>query len=69
MSKDTDSPKLKERESEANTCMAIGAGVGVMGVAATVLLGATCPICYVAAPALIGTGLLAKKRAEKGTKK
>lgn len=50
---------------EANTCIAIGAGVGALGLAGTTLLAATCPICYVAAPALIATGLIAKRRAKK----
>lgn len=51
---------------EAKAAIAIGAGVGVIGTVSAVLIGATCPICMVMAPALIGTGLLkgysAKKR-------
>jgi len=36
----------------------MGAGVGTVGTASTLLLGATCPVCIVMAPALIGMGLV-----------
>lgn len=37
-----------------------GLGVGAIGVAGAVLLGATCPVCVVATPALLGAGLYQK---------
>ena len=43
---------------DANECMAIGAGIGVLGAVSAMSIGAVCPVCYIAAPALIGTGLL-----------
>lgn len=43
---------------DAGSCLAMGAGVGAMGTISAVLIGATCPICVVMAPALIGMGLV-----------
>lgn len=43
--------------SEANKCIAIGAGVGGLGAVGALTLAGTCPLCIVIAPALIGVGL------------
>lgn len=51
-----DNQDLATERKEANTCMAIGAGVGVLSAASAVLAGAVCPLCYVAVPGLIGYG-------------
>ncbi len=53
--------KLKE----ANQCIGIGAGVGAIGVGAALITGAVCPICYIAAPALLGIGFFARNKAMK----
>ncbi len=45
----------KERR-EANTCMALGAGVGALGAGAAIAGGAVCPLCYFVAPGLIALG-------------
>jgi hypothetical protein len=45
-----------------NDLILSGMGVGAIGVAGAVLLGATCPLCVVATPALIGAGLVKKWR-------
>lgn len=50
---------------DGNTCIALGAGVGVLGAASAVLAGAVCPLCYFVAPGLIGLG--AYKRWRSGT--
>jgi len=50
---------------EAKTAIAMGAGVGVIGTASALLVGATCPICVVMAPALIGAGLIKRYAAKK----
>jgi hypothetical protein len=42
---------------EANSCMALGAGLGVAGTGTALLAGATCPLCVVIAPALFGFGV------------
>ncbi len=42
---------------EANSCMALGAGLGAVGTGTALLAGATCPLCVLFAPALIGYGV------------
>ena len=39
-----------EALSEANQCIALGVGVGGLGAGAALVLGATCPLCVIAAP-------------------
>ena len=51
-----DSVNLKREKQDANTCMAIGAGVGALGATGAVVLGAVCPLCYVVAPGLVAIG-------------
>ena len=43
-------------KKDANTCIALGAGVGILGTASAALAGAVCPICLVVAPGLVGYG-------------
>jgi hypothetical protein len=54
----TGAQQIQQELRDAGSCLAMGAGVGTMGTASALLLGATCPICFVAAPALIGMGLV-----------
>lgn len=42
---------------EANSFLALGAGLGALGTGTALLAGATCPLCVIAAPALIGVGV------------
>lgn len=53
--------KLADLEAKArregNQCIALGVGVGGVGTAAALTLGATCPLCFVVAPALVGLGV------------
>lgn len=46
----------KEELREANSCLALGAGLGAVGTTTALFAGATCPLCLVLAPALIGVG-------------
>lgn len=62
--------------NDANTCMALGAGVGALGLVTAAAAGATCPLCVVVAPGLIGYGAYKRWQASKdksstncGTKK
>ncbi len=50
--------QIQQELRDAGSCLAMGAGVGTVGTASALLLGATCPICVVMAPALIGMGLV-----------
>ncbi len=54
---------------EANSCVALGAGVGALGIGAALITGAICPLCYVIAPGLIGAGLLKRRNITKKEKK
>lgn len=51
------------RRKEGNQLLGLGLGVGAWGAASGVLLGAVCPVCVVAAPALVGVGLLRRWQA------
>jgi hypothetical protein len=42
---------------DANSCIAFGASLGAVGTGTALLAGATCPLCFVLAPALIGFGV------------
>lgn len=55
--------------NEADKCIAIGAGIGALGLAVGTVVGATCPLCYVVAPGLIGAGLVHRVRAKLKKKK
>ncbi len=50
--------QIQQELRDAGSCLAMGAGVGTVDTASALLLGATCPICVVMAPALIGMGLV-----------
>ena len=53
----TPTPERDRNElRDANSCIALGAGLGAMGTGTALLVGATCPLCVVFAPALIGYG-------------
>jgi hypothetical protein len=57
---------------EANAAIGTGLGIGAFGAASAVLLGATCPMCVIASPALIGYGLYKRaklSRAEAAAKR
>lgn len=50
--------QIQQEMRDAGSCLAMGAGVGTLGTASALLLGATCPLCVLIAPALIGMGLV-----------
>ncbi len=47
----------KNAKREANAVIALGGGVGALGLGSSLVLGATCPLCVFVAPGLIGLGL------------
>lgn len=65
MDQDPAVAELKKEKRDANTCMALGAGVGVLGVTSAAVTGALCPLCIIVAPALIGVGAFKRWRSEK----
>ena len=54
---------LEQTLSEGNQCIAWGLGIGGFGAATALAVGATCPLCIVVAPGLIGAGLLKRRKA------
>lgn len=59
--------EIDRDKKDANTCMALGAGVGILGAASAALAGAVCPLCIFIAPGLVGYG--AYKRWTAGDKR
>ena len=57
--------KINEDKRDANTCMALGVGVGALGAASAALAGAVCPLCIFIAPGLVGVGAYKRWRASK----
>lgn len=51
---------------QGNEHLGAGVGLGVASIGSAVLLGATCPLCYVAVPALVASGLWKRRKAKKG---
>lgn len=60
---ETTTPETMRKEG--NQCIALGAGVGGLGAAAAVVFGATCPLCFVVAPGLVGVGLYRRAMAKR----
>jgi hypothetical protein len=55
--------RTKEDNNQANAMRAGGAAIAAIGVAGAIMGGALCPVCVVAAPALLGIGAVRKIRA------
>ena len=53
-----------QQRAESNLYFGAGVGMGAIGVAG-LLLGATCPACFVATPALVGAGVYKRIRARR----
>jgi hypothetical protein len=54
----------REALEEGNRCIAVGLGIGGLGAGTLLAFGAACPLCLVAAPGLVGLGLLKRMRAK-----
>ncbi len=63
----TDDEKSKKdpETTDANTLIAGGIGIGAFGIISAAIGGAVCPVCVVAAPALLGVGAYKRWRAGK----
>ena len=53
------------QRQQGNELIGMGLGVGAIGALGATVLGATCPICVVAAPALLGAGVFKRWRAKR----
>lgn len=61
----TDEQTQRRSEEDANALMVAGAGIGALGAVTAMIGGAVCPVCVVAAPALIGVGAFRKWKASR----
>jgi hypothetical protein len=61
-------PKSNTQRREANTCIALGAGIGALGAAGVMLSGAVCTACVVVAPGLVAIGAFKRWRIAKDSK-
>lgn len=52
----------EQAKRDATALMLSGAGIGVFGAVAAAIGGAVCPVCVVAAPALLGIGAFRRWR-------
>jgi hypothetical protein len=52
-----------QQKRDANALMMTGAGIGAFGAVAAAIGGAVCPVCVVAAPALLAVGAFRRWRA------
>ena len=52
----------KKGALDGNGLIASGLGVGAVGAVGVLVVGAACPLCIVATPALLGAGLVQKWR-------
>lgn len=55
----------QEERRDAHALILSGAGIGVFGAVAAAIGGAVCPVCVVAAPALVGLGVYRRWQARR----
>ncbi len=65
-SSSSDQERLASEEREqGNAYLGYGLGIGALGVVASVVGLAVCPVCVVATPALLGAGVYKRLRARR----
>jgi hypothetical protein len=60
-----DESRRKAALTKSKEYLGMGVGIGAVGLASAALLGATCPLCVVAAPAFIGLGVVKRWQARR----
>ena len=55
----------KEQLADSRNYLGMGVSIGVVGAVSAALIGATCPVCIVATPALIGAGIFKRWQARR----
>lgn len=53
----------EEQKKEGEGHIKFGVGVGAFGAGSLALIGATCPLCFFVAPAMVGIGLVKRYQA------
>lgn len=61
-SKPSQAAEDEQAKRDANALVLSGAGIGVLGLVSAAIGGAVCPVCVVAAPALLGIGAFRRWR-------
>ncbi|AWV89381.1 hypothetical protein DN745_08545 [Bradymonas sediminis] len=54
----------EEELNEGKRNVKWGVGIGAASAASMALIGATCPLCFVVAPAFVGVGMWKKRKAK-----
>ena len=62
---DDEAAEIAQQRSDGNAMLGAGAGIGAFGVISAAVLGAACPLCVVAAPALLGVGAYKRIKARR----
>lgn len=57
----------RKQHDEGTGHIKFGVGIGVAGAASLALIGATCPLCFFVAPAMVGLGVWKRHRAQSPT--
>lgn len=57
----------RKQHEEGTGHIKFGVGVGVAGAASMAIIGATCPLCFFVAPAMVGLGVWKRRRASHPT--
>lgn len=55
----------EEQKKEGEGHIKFGVGVGAFGAGSLALIGATCPLCFFVAPAMVGVGIWKRQQAKK----
>lgn len=55
----------EKQQKEGEGHIKFGVGVGLFGAGSLALIGATCPLCFFVAPAMVGLGVVKRHQAQK----
>lgn len=55
----------EQQKKEGEGHIKFGVGVGLFGAGSLAIIGATCPLCFVVAPAMVGLGAVKRHRAKR----
>jgi hypothetical protein len=59
----TDPNDHEEMLEEGKRNVQMGVGIGAFGAGSLALIGATCPLCFFVAPAMVGVGMWKRRKA------
>jgi hypothetical protein len=59
---ETNAADVRARINDGNIAIGAGVGIGALGASSALIVGATCPLCFIIAPALVGAGIYLRTR-------